>query len=660
MSSANRTTTNVDDVLITAELVHRRRDPDYRAESLALGALAREMAANPGGVLQNAAERVLDLCHADSAGISILESDGPHGMLRWHAAVGGFAANLNGVIPRNESPCGTVMDRNCVLLFSEADRFFPALRSVEPHIYENLLAPWHVDGKPIGTLWAIKHTPEGRFDAEDARVLQSLAGFAAAAFQTASALERATAERAGLESRKKALHEAEARLRSAIDLVGLSPYAWDPLTGALDWDARLKAIWGLPPDARVDETAFMSAIHPEDRARVEAAIAHCLDPAGLGVYDIEYRVIGIEDGVERWVSTYGRMTFKQDQAVGFIGAALDITDRKRSEANLRESEERFRQFAENSSDTLFILSFETMRLEYASPASAAIWGEAPEKSLGDAGAWTQLLHAEDRQRALGALERVALGDMCTEEFRVVRPDRAVRWIRTRLFPMRDAQGRVCRAGGIAQDITRNDNSFVYVVDGDLDARRSLSDLLREAGYRIKGFSSGRSFLDAAPALLTGCVVLDIRRSGAAGLSIPRELKARRIGLPVVVLGSATNDVTFGVEVMKAGAVDFLPAPYDTGLLLTAVAMAVATARADEPDEDADRARHRISELSEREREVLAGLLAGKTNKEIGRDLGLSPRTIETHRAHVMQRLGVQTLSQAILIAAAAGFQGSTP
>ena len=178
-------------------------------------------------------------------------------------------------------------------------------------------------------------------------------------------------------------------------------------------------------------------------------------------------------------------------------------------------------------------------------------------------------------------------------------------------------------------------------------------MLRDAGYRVRVFSSGKAFLEAAPALVAGCVVLDICRSGAGGLAIPRELKARRIGLPVIVLGDAQGDVTFVVQVMKAGAVDFLPVPYGSDQLLAAVASAAASTREDEQNQEADRARLRIAEMSEREREVLAGLLAGKTNKEIGRDIGLSPRTVETHRAHVMQRLGVQTLSQAVLVATSA-------
>lgn len=209
--------TEVEDVLITDELGSRpSRKPDYEAESRALGLLAQEIATNPRGVLHHCAELVRELCHADSAGISTLEPGGTSGMLRWHAATGEFASNLDRAIPREESPCGTVMERDCVLLFKEAERFFPALRGAEPRIYENLLAPWHVDGKAVGTLWAIKHTPEGQFDAEDARVLVSLARLAAAAFQMTSALDEARAERLQLEQSATALQKAEARLKILV------------------------------------------------------------------------------------------------------------------------------------------------------------------------------------------------------------------------------------------------------------------------------------------------------------------------------------------------------------------------------------------------------------------------------------------------------------
>jgi PAS domain S-box-containing protein len=136
------------------------------------------------------------------------------------------------------------------------------------------------------------------------------------------------------------LRESEARLQAAVSLVGLGLYAWDPRTDVLNWDARLKAMWGLSPDThRIDHDVFLAGVHPDDRVRVEKAIATCIDPNHDGVYDIEYRVLGLDDGVERWVATRGLTTFQNREAVGLVGVALEITDRKRTEASLRHLNE---------------------------------------------------------------------------------------------------------------------------------------------------------------------------------------------------------------------------------------------------------------------------------------------------------------------------------
>ncbi|WP_262297715.1 sensor histidine kinase [Microvirga sesbaniae] len=272
---------SVDDVLITAELASRpSRNPGYEAESRALGRLAQEMATNPGGVLQTCAELVMELCQADSAGISILEPGGTSGMLRWRAAAGGFAPNLHGTMPREASPCGTVMERNRVLLFHEAERFFPDLRGVEPRIYENLLAPWHVNGEAVGTLWAIKHSPEGKFDAEDARLLQSLARFAAAAFQMTSALDEAKESQEELQRRIEKGIQAEAALRASESRARL-------LLSELQHRVRntLAVIRSIARRTAVtNETVEDYAMHLDGRidafARVQAAVTR--DPtAGL-------------------------------------------------------------------------------------------------------------------------------------------------------------------------------------------------------------------------------------------------------------------------------------------------------------------------------------------------------------------------------------------
>jgi len=233
----------------------------------------------------------------------------------------------------------------------------------------------------------------------------------------------------------------------------------------------------------------------------------------------------------------------------------------------------------------------------------------------------------------------------------------VRRIRDTLFPIRDDQGQVLRIAGIAQDLTKDSVALVYVVDADEASRESLSEMLKGAGYEVTPFTSARAFLEAAPALMPGCVVLDTRLPEAGGLRIPADLKARRASLPVIVVGESGGDVRLAVQAMKAGAVDYLELSCSSEMLLSAVATALADVQgAAERDHSLELARSRVAELSPREREVLEGLMAGGTNRTIAKDLGLSPRTIELHRSNLMERLGVRTVGEAVLVATTAGLQ----
>lgn len=134
----------------------------------------------------------------------------------------------------------------------------------------------------------------------------------------------------------KRLRESEARLQSAISLVGLGCYSWNPQTNALEWDDRLRAMWGIAPREIVDYETWRAGVHPDDLASVELAIARCIDPLGDGEYEAEYRVIGRRDGVERWVATRGKTEFEDGRATGFSGVALDITHHKHTELALQQ------------------------------------------------------------------------------------------------------------------------------------------------------------------------------------------------------------------------------------------------------------------------------------------------------------------------------------
>lgn len=201
--------------------------------------------------------------------------------------------------------------------------------------------------------------------------------------------------------------------------------------------------------------------------------------------------------------------------------------------------------------------------------------------------------------------------------------------------------------------------IAYVVDDEEVVRRSLVVLLRAAGFTAEAFECGDAFLRAATAGLPfGCVFLDLRMPGMDGLTVQRELNAQGGELPVIIV-TAHGDVSQAVEAMKLGASDFVEKPYDSQALLDAAEAALergveARARAREASEAAAR----VGSLSARELEVLQGLVAGRQNKEIARDLGLSPRTVEIHRANLMEKLSVRSLSEAIRIALSAGLSTS--
>ena len=192
---------------------------------------------------------------------------------------------------------------------------------------------------------------------------------------------------------------------------------------------------------------------------------------------------------------------------------------------------------------------------------------------------------------------------------------------------------------------------VHVVDDDDAVRRALAMLFRSAGILAETHPSGFALLEALPSFhegAIGCVLTDGRMPGLDGLQLLRRLKGGGFRRPVVVM-TAHGDVSTAVRAMKAGALDFVEKPFDDGALLAVVEAALGTSQA-AGAAGADDAAERVAALSPREREVLDLLIAGKSNKLVARDLGLSPRTVEVHRARLMARLGVGSLAEAVRLA----------
>jgi FixJ family two-component response regulator len=217
---------------------------------------------------------------------------------------------------------------------------------------------------------------------------------------------------------------------------------------------------------------------------------------------------------------------------------------------------------------------------------------------------------------------------------------------------------VARIGGIIEDLAPEDVRQAYLVCSRASEARRLSGIVRAEGYRARTFASASAFLDVAPVLAPGCLLVDLRKAREEGLSIPRELKARSITLPTIALDAPGADVGAAVAAMKAGAVDYLIVGDGASIrapLAKAIAECVGAVRPMNRDENAGA---RLARLTPREREVLVGLVEGGTNKTIGQKLGISPRTVELHRAQVMNRLNATSLTELLQIALSAGMAPS--
>ncbi len=191
------------------------------------------------------------------------------------------------------------------------------------------------------------------------------------------------------------------------------------------------------------------------------------------------------------------------------------------------------------------------------------------------------------------------------------------------------------------------NAVVHLIDDDEDVRRALAFLLGTAGLAVRVYESASDFLGQEKASLTGCVVSDVRMPGIDGLELLRRLKASGVPLPVIIM-TGHADVPLAVEAMKMGAVDFIEKPFVDDILLRAIEIAFARAgKAGQDIVGIEQVRARLQSLTVREEEVLKGVLAGHPNKAIAHDLGLSPRTVEVHRANVMIKLGASSLPELV-------------
>lgn len=204
----------------------------------------------------------------------------------------------------------------------------------------------------------------------------------------------------------------------------------------------------------------------------------------------------------------------------------------------------------------------------------------------------------------------------------------------------------------------SDRLMVHVIDDDEASRQSLAFLLQTADVAVQTYPSAAAFLDQLTAAAAGCIITDVRMPGMSGIDLLRRLKELKVDTPVIVI-TGHGDIALAVEAMKIGAADFLEKPYDDEVLLASVRAALQQRGADEK-RNAERVEieGRLAALSNRERDVLSGLVAGRANKQIAYDLGISPRTVEIYRANLMNKMQAGSLSELVRMALVVGILGT--
>lgn len=446
--------------------------------------------------------------------------------------------------------------------------------------------------------------------------------------------------------------EVTERVKAEADLRGseLSLKPFGNLVPSLLW--RLKSgdemIWANERARQIfgDNTPIV-AVHPEDKSGVEREYER--SRRERNAFHHYHRIRG-KDGSYRWHLASSEPHFDDNgEIIEWCGVATDVHDLQTVCDALDESASLFRNFANHSSDVIMIADAETGRLDFVNPAFQRTWRPSPNKPQLDWDDWLSTIHPEDRPRQTQAFARLLSGEVLHEQYRIVRGDGTVRHIHEKMFPILAPDGSIHKIGGIARDITRRKAQIVHLVGGTVETRNQLSQRLRAAGHQVRPFATIDEIGKVCRALAPGCVVLLDDTGGSDAAILASTLKVDQARMPLIVMGDIRGTVD-AVRLMKQGVCDIVLPSDDANSLEESVANALTTMKHSVSDSDGVRvARELVQRLSERERAVLEGLSEGATNKVLARDLNVSPRTVETYRVRIFEKLGVSTLPQAVKI-----------
>lgn len=316
--------------------------------------------------------------------------------------------------------------------------------------------------------------------------------------------------RTNYEINNKALRKSERWLAEAQRVAHLGNWVWDISTGKLNWSDQTYRIFGRQPqefDASYD--AFLASIHPADRDKVIEAVNATL--RHNVPYAIDHRIV-LPDGTVRHVHERGELRSNAGEPVSMLGTVQDITERVRTEQELRENEQRFRQLADNINEVFWLTEWPQNRVLYVSPAFERIWGIAAERIYQDPMVWINTIVEEDRPGVEQTFLECSAKGSFDVIYQILRPDGETRWIHDRAFVVRNEQGDVFRIAGIAQDITER-KQFEHALR---ESEERFRELIQQAPDGIFTADLNGMYTDVNAA---GCNMLGFTRDEIVGKTI---------------------------------------------------------------------------------------------------------------------------------------------
>jgi len=493
----------LESILCTEKLRRRpSHSAEFEKENSALVSLVSALADSPRTILQTLANKVLEVLRADSAGISLLTKDETR--FYWAAISGSWGRHVGGGTPRTFGPCGDVLDHNAPMLFSHWELRYPYLSSAMPLAEEGLLVPFYVNGKAVGTIWAIAHDKRRQFDAEDLRLLESMGRFASAAYQAVESIESLNWEIAAREKAEAEVRELasglEAKIRRLVNANIIGICIWNVEGRIIEANEAFLRIVGYDrEDLLLGQVSWREVTPDKWRAADEQALAQL---AATGVCEPFEKEYFRKDGSRVPVLVGGALL----EGSGSDGVAfvLDLSEHKHAEDALRASEASLRE-AQRLTRTCSWRHDVLSDKVTVSPEGFLMYGIEPEDDASSADFYFRRMHPKDRPEFEQAYAAALLRKTDFEaDVQIVLPDGTVKNIRSIGHPILDERGDVVEFVGAAIDVTEHHRaaqalrrSEAYLAEAQrltktgswaMDPRADRVLYLSQETYRIFGFN----------------------------------------------------------------------------------------------------------------------------------------------------------------------------